>query len=90
MGAEHREGDCRWEGWGGRRGWISPGNKSVDAPLSPDKPSRERIPVQKQAGKGRLCPDVPQMWEPVEADFSFRLSCLPNDFCFTAQLDCVH
>lgn len=38
----------------------------------------------------RLPRCAPRCEKPVEADFSFRLSCLPNDFCFTAQLDCVH
>lgn len=88
---ERREGVCRWEGGGGgRRGWISPGNKSVDAPLSPDTLPRRGFLFgsgRERVASAQMCP---RCGKPVEADFSFRLSCLPNDFCFTAQLDCVH
>lgn len=80
-------GRCRG---GGRRRQISPNNKSVDAPLSPDSlPKRGLLfgSGLERVASAQMCP---RCGKPVEADFSFRLSCLPNDFCFTAQLDCVH
>lgn len=56
-----------------------------------------RVPTDKDtAEQSELCfvarPAVPlsprceQCWRQIP----FRLSCLPNDFCFTALLDCVH
>lgn len=58
-GCERREGVCRWEGWGGSRRWISPGNKSMDAPLSPDSLPRRGFLFrsrQERVGSAQMCP----------------------------------
>lgn len=63
---------------------------------APGTPAHKGADRQRHAEQSKLCfvarPAVPlsprceQCWRQIP----FRLSCLPNDFCFTALLDCVH